>query len=99
MVVHDGHKYVFHPGAFDELYDLERDPAELHNLIDSEDKAAVLRECRRRMLEAMARTHDSSQRAFFLFADPSAYGGTSVSAYDPNAGNMYWDRPPVLRGD
>jgi arylsulfatase A-like enzyme len=98
MVVHDGHKYVFHPGAFDELYDLDHDPAEMENLIGSPAHEAVLRECRRRLLQWMGRTRDPMQRAFFLFADRSAYSG-AVSDYGPQAGNVYWSRDPVLKGD
>ena len=32
----DGMKYIWSPGDFDELYDLNNDPAEIRNLIDDE---------------------------------------------------------------
>lgn len=99
MIVHDGFKYVFHPGAFDELYDLSEDPWELDNLIESAAHEQILRACRRRMLEWMGKTRDPSQRAFFLFADRDAYGGEDFSAYDPAAGNAYWNQDPVVKGD
>ncbi|GAH38839.1 unnamed protein product [marine sediment metagenome] len=99
MVVHAGHKYVFHPGAFDELYDLTADPGEMHDLVDSTPHEPVLRECRRRLLRWMRRTRDPSQRAFFLFANRSAYAEDGVSAYGPRAGNRYFTREIMLRGD
>jgi len=81
------------------LYDLTADPGEMHNLVGSTPHKTVLRECRRRLLQWMRRTRDPSQRAFFLFVDRSAYAEDGVSAYGPQAGNRYYAREIVLRGD
>lgn len=35
VVTREGYKYIFNPGDFDEFYDLNKDPGELHNLINS----------------------------------------------------------------
>ena len=43
-------KYVFTPHDIDELYDLERDPAEMHNLIDDPSAAGILDEMKARLL-------------------------------------------------
>jgi len=46
LVTRDGIKYIFTPGDQDEVYDLNSDPGELHNLIDDpawQDKAERLR--------------------------------------------------------
>jgi arylsulfatase A-like enzyme len=60
LIIHGYYKYVFHPGAFDELYNLKKDPWEMQNLIDSdngEDKR-MLRECRYRLIEWAKKTGD-----------------------------------------
>ena len=81
MVVWDRFKYVFHPGSFDELYDLQEDPHELANQIDSADCAHALRECRRRLLTRMRQTRDPLHRAFFLF-EKRPIGAVPVDDFD-----------------
>ena len=58
MVVHNGCKYIFHPGAVDEMYDLEKDPWELNNLIDSPEHRSAVRACRRRLIDWAKATGD-----------------------------------------
>ena len=43
-------KYVYSPTDLDELYDIETDPAELHNRIDDPDCADILAEMKGRLL-------------------------------------------------
>jgi arylsulfatase A-like enzyme len=52
------YKYVFHPAAFDELYDLETDPGELTNLADDSAHAEVLQRMRARLGEWMKEIND-----------------------------------------
>ena len=99
MIVHRNHKYVFHPGAFDELYDLREDPGEMRNLVDSPSHEGVLRECRRRLLRWMRQTRDPSHRAFFLFTRRLEYSPDRVVGYGPHAGDIYFDRELPLGGD
>jgi len=99
MVVHGRHKYVFHPGAFDELYDLQADPHELENLIDSAGHAEVLRECRRRLLQWIRRTNDPLHRANFLFARHRPWSPETVRPYGPSASGALLDNEPELNGD
>jgi len=42
-------KYIYNPVSFDELYDLENDPGELHNLIDAPEASEPLARLRKRM--------------------------------------------------
>ena len=43
-------KYVYSPNDLDELYDIETDPAELHNRIDDPDYADILADMKGRLL-------------------------------------------------
>lgn len=45
------YKYVFTPGNIDELYDLDADPHEFHNLIDNPDHSTTLESLRRRLMQ------------------------------------------------
>lgn len=99
MIVWGRHKYVFHPGAFDELYDLEADPAELSNLIDSTAHGDVLRECRRRLLRWMRRTGDPLHRAYFLFEKRTPWSAETVAPYGPSAGARLLEGDAELIGD
>ena len=47
------HKYVFNGFDYDEMYDLENDPHEMHNLIDDESHAGARRALRRKLYELM----------------------------------------------
>lgn len=51
LVTDDGWKYVFTPGDRDEVYDLNADPAELHNLIDESDAVEHIERLQNRMME------------------------------------------------
>jgi len=51
-------KYVFNGFDYDELYDLERDPGEIHNLVADPVYARHTDDMRARLYELMARTHD-----------------------------------------
>lgn len=61
LVTKEGYKYIFNAGDFDEFYDLNKDPDELNNVIDSaeyEDKISTVRE---RLKAASARAGDPIQ--------------------------------------
>jgi arylsulfatase A-like enzyme len=58
MVITPRHKYVFNGFDFDELYDLEADPHELHNAIDDEDYRAARDTMRALLWERMERHGD-----------------------------------------
>jgi len=51
-------KYVFNGFDFDEMYDLERDPDEMHNVVDDASYAKWTGDMRARMYEMMSRFHD-----------------------------------------
>ena len=51
-------KYVFNAFDYDELYDLERDPDELRNVVASAEYARYAGDMRARLYELMARYHD-----------------------------------------
>lgn len=58
-MVHTGrYKYVFNPGDFDELYDLESDPHELSNVIDDPGLAHNRRDLRARLADEMEKCGD-----------------------------------------
>ncbi len=52
------YKYSFIPQDIDELYDLEHDPYELHNLSDREEYQEIKEELKARVLENMKATGD-----------------------------------------
>ena len=54
-------KYCHTPGDVEELYDLEADPDELHNLADRPEHAAVIQQHREHILDWLIRTEDSSE--------------------------------------
>jgi arylsulfatase A-like enzyme len=58
LLIHNNFKYVFHPAAFDELYDLEADPWELTNLINSAEHHAIRDACRARLIDWAKATGD-----------------------------------------
>jgi len=58
LVTREGYKYIFNAGDFDEFYDLNADPGELHNLIDSAAYAERVAEVRRQIKAAAARAAD-----------------------------------------
>jgi arylsulfatase A-like enzyme len=56
------HKYVFPPGDFDELYDLEHDPHELTNLIDEPSAQDLRHDLAAKLVAEMRRTADPFAR-------------------------------------
>ncbi|MCB1036385.1 MAG: sulfatase-like hydrolase/transferase [Acidobacteria bacterium] len=73
------------PEHKDELYDLEADPHERHNLMDSPDHAAILRDLSRQLLDWRRRT-----------ADPKleAEGSRKVDEIPADAGRVDEERRP-----
>ncbi|MFC6719412.1 sulfatase-like hydrolase/transferase [Natrialbaceae archaeon GCM10025810] len=61
MVRTDRYKFVYNGPDVNELYDTERDPAELQNLIDHPDYADVREEMADRLLEWMRTTADPNR--------------------------------------
>ena len=55
-------KYVYNPFSIDELYDLESDPHEIHNLAPRIGHKAVLIRMKERMIEWMRETNDDLGR-------------------------------------
>jgi arylsulfatase A-like enzyme len=51
-------KYVFNGFDFDELYDLERDPGEMRNVVEAAEYTPQTNDMRARMYEMMARYRD-----------------------------------------
>jgi arylsulfatase A-like enzyme len=64
LVVDDRYKYVRNQGDLDELYDLQRDPYELDNLIDQPDHAGTQARLRERLARWMRETGDPLVGAF-----------------------------------
>lgn len=76
IVITDRYKYVFNGFDYDEMYDLECDPHELHNVIRDEGYAPVRAELRGKLYELMNR-----------FGDP--YGDVGTPGPDSNPPNRY----------
>ena len=55
-------KYVYNPFSVDELYDMESDPYEIHNLAPRIGHKAVLKRMKERMIEWMRATNDDLGR-------------------------------------
>lgn len=58
IAITDRFKYVFNGFDIDEMYDLESDPGELHNLAYSADAARYAGDMRARLYELMGRFED-----------------------------------------
>ena len=58
IVFTDRYKYVYNGFDFDECYDMERDPEELHNCVDDPDYKRVVDDLRARLYELMAQYED-----------------------------------------
>jgi arylsulfatase A-like enzyme len=58
MAITSRFKYVFNGFDYDELYDLERDPDELHNVVEDAAYAKWTDDMRARLYELMAKYHD-----------------------------------------
>ncbi len=57
LVSRDGYKYIFNPHDEDELYDLNSDPGELHNLLPDADQHPRTNKLREQLI-ALARQYD-----------------------------------------
>ena len=55
-------KYIYNPFSIDELYDMESDPFEIHNLAPRIGHKAVLMRMKERMIEWMRSTNDDLGR-------------------------------------
>jgi arylsulfatase A-like enzyme len=51
-------KYVYIPHDRDELYDLEADPAEMHNLVDDSEHSEILEQMKARLIGWNDATND-----------------------------------------
>lgn len=58
LLTRDGWKYIFTPGDFDEAYDLNSDPGEMHNLVDSPEQAERIDALRKQLIELTAEADD-----------------------------------------
>ena len=58
LISDDGWKYIFSPGDFDELYDLNSDPHEMHNLAADPDHVGKLATLRQLLISEAAHHND-----------------------------------------
>jgi arylsulfatase A-like enzyme len=58
MVITDRYKYVFNGFDIDEMYDLENDPCEMNNVIESADHAGARSDLRGRLYDLMSKFED-----------------------------------------
>ena len=58
IAITDRFKYVFNGFDIDEMYDLERDPDEMRNVVNEAEYAKWTDDMRARLYEMMARFHD-----------------------------------------
>jgi len=72
LISRDGFKYIFNPVDEDEFYDLNKDPGELHNLIEESAYREEIKTMQRLLIEAADRAGDPVQNyAAKLFGDYS----------------------------
>ena len=62
LVVTDRYKYVWNEGDLDELYDLDQDPFEMKNLINSESHISILEDMKQRLIRWREDTGDVIER-------------------------------------
>jgi choline-sulfatase len=67
-------KYIYNPASVDELYDLESDPGELHNLADQLGFKHVLRRMKEKLLQRLNETGDT-------IAEDDDWKGSSYDLY------------------
>ncbi|MGE4610370.1 MAG: sulfatase-like hydrolase/transferase [Paracoccaceae bacterium] len=58
LVSDDGWKFIFSPGDYDELYNLNDDPHEMHNLVDAPDAVDRIWQMRQAMMDETANAND-----------------------------------------
>lgn len=97
MIVQDQHKYVFHPGSLDELYDLKTDPWELHNRIDDPALKPMLDQLRLRLLHWMREHDDDLCIVSGLFEARQPWTPDTAAPYGPGAMQALRNRPPKLK--
>ena len=85
MVVTDRYKYVFNGFDFDEMYDLENDPNEMHNLAEDDTYARDRSDLQARLYELMNKYHDP-------YADLSPYSEADSSPGDRYGAQRYLPR-------
>lgn len=71
IVITERYKYVAAVFDGDELYDLRKDPHELHNLAGSADHADICRQMRQRLIEHIVKTNDrvASNRLLYVLRE------------------------------
>ena len=72
------HKFVYHPTDIDELYDLENDPHELHNIADRPEAAGIKEELYRMMWENAFKYEDTIFNPYLTVATAD-YGPAVVN--------------------
>jgi arylsulfatase A-like enzyme len=83
MVITPRFKYMFHCFDFDEMYDLQNDPGELHNLVDDPAYAAERSALRAQLYELMARYDDPYGGGASGYARSQAIGRYGAPRYLP----------------
>ncbi len=63
MIRTDRYKYNYYPEGFAELYDLQEDPLEQHNLADDPQRAATVAELKGRILDWLITSTETDQIA------------------------------------
>ncbi|GAB4532137.1 MAG: sulfatase-like hydrolase/transferase [Anaerolineae bacterium] len=58
LITREGYKYIFTPGDQDEVYDLNRDPGELHNLAEVEAHRTIVETLRQQLIWTAAQVED-----------------------------------------
>jgi hypothetical protein len=58
LITRDGFKYIFNPVDEDEVYDLNTDPGEMHNLMDDEGFQGLVQDLRQRLIRTSAQVGD-----------------------------------------
>jgi hypothetical protein len=61
LITRDRLKYIFNPVDEDEMYDLDQDPGELHNLLTLAHHRDGVQRLRRLMVQAAAKSRDPVQ--------------------------------------
>ncbi|WP_275671750.1 sulfatase-like hydrolase/transferase [Paenibacillus ginsengarvi] len=79
MVKTKNYKFVYNPTDFDELYDLESDPYEMHNIADRPESEALLKEMYGKMWEHAFESEDMNM-VKYIPVTTGEYGPAIVNA-------------------
>lgn len=79
MVKTKNYKFVYNPTDFDELYDLESDPYEMHNIADRPESEALLKEMYGKMWEHAFQSEDMNM-VKYIPVTTGEYGPAIVNA-------------------